>query len=138
MNNVILQNINAVVKKDDILYHLGDFCLGNKDIIKHFVDKIICKRNFIILGNHDRYKPTDYMNLGFEWATRFPIIFDGFIILSHESVFLNENCQPYVSVHGHNHNSTQLKESDWSLNISCENTFYSPITLNMIKKEFKK
>jgi calcineurin-like phosphoesterase family protein len=137
MDNAIINNWNLMIKKDDIIYCLGDFCLGNKEAIQRYVSQLNGRKN-LILGNHDRYKPTEYMTFGFEWASRFPILFDNFMILSHEPVFLNKNCQPYINVHGHTHDSTPFKESGWALNISCEHTFYAPISYDMIKKEFAK
>jgi calcineurin-like phosphoesterase family protein len=55
MNQSIVYNINSVVKKDDILIHLGDWSFGGFENIKKFHDSLICKNIHLILGNHDHH-----------------------------------------------------------------------------------
>jgi calcineurin-like phosphoesterase family protein len=131
MDDQLLKNINYWVEKDDILYHLGDFALGNKEKIAAYLSRIVCKRNFLILGNHDRYKPTDYMELGFEWATRFPIIYNKFFILSHEPVFLEQN-SPYINCYGHIHQNEYQSPSMNYFNCCVERNEYLPINFKKI------
>jgi calcineurin-like phosphoesterase family protein len=59
MNDTIVNNINAVVKEDDILIHLGDWSFGGFESIKQFRDRIICKNIHLILGNHDHHIEND-------------------------------------------------------------------------------
>lgn len=58
MNAVLINNINRAVKKDDTLYHVGDFCFARKNLdkIREFRDQINCKNIILIMGNHDPYK----------------------------------------------------------------------------------
>ena len=63
MDATIINNINEVVKSDDILYHLGDFSLGNPGYIINYLERINCKKIRLILGNHDkeiRKRPQHY------------------------------------------------------------------------------
>lgn len=53
MDATLIQNINNLVKEDDILFHLGDFSFQGVDNIKHFRNLINCKTIHLILGNHD-------------------------------------------------------------------------------------
>jgi calcineurin-like phosphoesterase family protein len=53
MNNVIVENINRVVKADDTLFHLGDWSFHGNGIIHEFRNKLICKNIHLIYGNHD-------------------------------------------------------------------------------------
>lgn len=39
MNEIIISNWNNIVKKDDIVYHLGDFCLSSDDYPKNYTEK---------------------------------------------------------------------------------------------------
>ena len=55
MNDVIVNNINNLVKKDDILIHLGDWSFGGFEKIVEFYDRVICKNIHLILGNHDHH-----------------------------------------------------------------------------------
>ena len=40
MNEKLIENWNNTVKKDDVVYMLGDFCMGNKEEIKKFTEKL--------------------------------------------------------------------------------------------------
>lgn len=52
MNQALIANINARVKPDDTLYHLGDFAFrGTKPA--YYRNQIRCRRLILILGNHD-------------------------------------------------------------------------------------
>jgi calcineurin-like phosphoesterase family protein len=55
MNKTILDNINEVVKQDDTLYILGDFCFKGKKPLDYRL-RINCLDVHLILGNHDRRK----------------------------------------------------------------------------------
>lgn len=55
MNDTIVNNINAVVDTDDILFHLGDWSFGGFEYIRQFRERINCKNIHLILGNHDHH-----------------------------------------------------------------------------------
>jgi len=137
MNYKIIQNWNSVVQHDDIVYHLGDFALGNKEKIKNIAYQLN-GRKFLICGNHDAFRATEYMELGFEWATRHPMIYNNYMILSHEPVFLEHNsCR--CNIHGHLHINNYRSGPDDTkknlyFNVSIEQIKYKPISLNEIEK----
>lgn len=51
-NEVIITNWNNVVRKDDIIFHLGDFCLGGSAEWSKILDRLNGKI-YLILSNHD-------------------------------------------------------------------------------------
>lgn len=53
MNEKLIRNWNEVVGKDDIVYHLGDFCFKGSSICKEFESKLNGKVVHI-QGNHDK------------------------------------------------------------------------------------
>lgn len=55
MNQTIVDNINNVVKENDILYHMGDWSFGGIEKIEEFRKQLRCKNIIIILGNHDHH-----------------------------------------------------------------------------------
>lgn len=130
MNERILDNVNSVVGKDDKLFDLGDFCFGTLKEIRGFVSRYKCKNVSLILGNHDRFKPSQYMDAGFTFASRFPIIYHEFLILSHSPVFIGPG--PYFNLHGHTHQNQFDLASKTHLNLCVENWNYTPISLSMI------
>lgn len=61
MNKRIIDTTNEYVKKKDLFIYLGDFLynkrLSNKqyvEIVKFYLDQLICKNIIFICGNHDR------------------------------------------------------------------------------------
>lgn len=53
MNETIINSWNSVVKNDDTVYHLGDFCLSSDDEIKSIFN-MLNGNKILIRGNHDR------------------------------------------------------------------------------------
>lgn len=52
MNEALIENWNTVVKPDDTVFHLGDFCLGGAAEWTKILDRLNGKI-YLILGNHD-------------------------------------------------------------------------------------
>ena len=53
MNKTIVNNINSLVRADDILICLGDWSFGGFENIPKFRNELLCKNIYLILGNHD-------------------------------------------------------------------------------------
>ena len=49
----IIANWNEVIGEDDIIFHLGDFCLGGAAEWTRLLDRLNGKI-YLIMGNHDR------------------------------------------------------------------------------------
>lgn len=132
MEKALIKNWNSVVKADDIVYCLGDFALCGVDKKKELVEKLNGRKH-LIMGNHDSGSPARYREFGFEEVSKHPIIIDGFFILSHEPVFLNEH-MPYVNIHGHLHD--KCYEGNQHINVSVERINYTPADFDVIKNKF--
>jgi calcineurin-like phosphoesterase family protein len=84
MNTTILNNINAVVKTDDILYVLGDCFFDTSKIeAQYFLNMIKCKNIILIKGNHCR-DPNYMMTLGFS-----AVVQEAKILIAKEMVTLS-------------------------------------------------
>lgn len=59
MNQTIINNYNSVVKPDDIVFILGDFCFDQKTQWTKFLNMLNGKK-YLILGNHDKLKAIPY------------------------------------------------------------------------------
>ena len=65
MNEKMIEMHNALVKPEDTVYHLGDFCWPNKHQgVKYWLEKLNGKFYFI-RGNHDHF---DYMGHRVAWV----------------------------------------------------------------------
>ena len=54
MDDVIAERVNTCVKPNDILYFLGDFCMGREEQVIAYRKRLACKTIHFIEGNHDK------------------------------------------------------------------------------------
>jgi calcineurin-like phosphoesterase family protein len=137
MNYTMIKNWNHVVKKDDIIYHLGDFVDDDFSQLEHIKEfkAQLNGRISIILGNHDRYVSySKWFDFGFDRVYDQPIVIDGFIMLSHEPLFLNDlansNAKAYLNIHGHVHGNVYFNSH--YVNVCAERINYSPVNLDKL------
>jgi calcineurin-like phosphoesterase family protein len=43
-----------MVRQSDVLYFLGDFCMGGPEQARRYRDRIVCRHIHVVEGNHDR------------------------------------------------------------------------------------
>jgi len=70
MDEAIISNINKIVGKDDVLWHLGDFCFGSKNnyyqVARNYRDRIKCHTINFVFGNHDHRNIRDLFNESYD------------------------------------------------------------------------
>jgi calcineurin-like phosphoesterase family protein len=114
MNSTIVNNINAVVKQDDIVICLGDWSFGGFESIKEFWDQIICKNIHLILGNHDHHienNREDCQNL-FLSVSHYNTLKLGdytFRLMHYPISSWDGLNKGYMHLHGHCHLPTELR-----------------------------
>lgn len=64
MNQALITNWNAVVAPGDSVWHIGDVVFGKLDYLKE-VRAQLNGTIHLILGNHDRLRPRQYLEAGF-------------------------------------------------------------------------
>ncbi|MDY3801066.1 MAG: metallophosphoesterase [Bacilli bacterium] len=131
MNEVIINNWNSVVSKDDIIYHIGDYGFGTKDELKEIFDKLNGKK-YLIMGNHDlRVGKRYFLELGFIEVYKKKCEFDKYIF-THRPIEVNENI---INVYGHIHNNPiDEKYNDKNhMCVSLDKTKFKPVLLTTIE-----
>lgn len=65
MERTIVNNINKVVRPDDVLILGGDICLGKKEAWIRFLSSLHTKNVILVKGNHDTWQniPKDMLTL---------------------------------------------------------------------------
>jgi len=127
MDKTMIKNWNETVSNKDIVIHLGDFGLGNKEYIASIISQLNGKK-ILIMGNHDNWTESFYREAGFHTVSRFPIVYDGFYIMSHAPLVLSETT-PYFNCYGHIHNDNRYIDNATSKCFSVERTGYRPVLL---------
>lgn len=54
MDDAIAERTNACVKPTDVLYFLGDFCLGRAEEVISYRKRLACRTIHFVEGNHDK------------------------------------------------------------------------------------
>lgn len=146
MDTTMLNNINEVVKEDDVLWHLGDFAYGRDATINHIKwtrRQIRCKNIHLIAGNHDKLifnnRPLRSLFTGLWNYYIGEIEGYNFLLLHRPPYFVpswenslyakiikkNSNT---IMLHGHTHNNHHTGPH----NICVENRNYKPVSLQEI------
>ena len=106
MDFELIRRWNDTVSNEDTVYVLGDFGADGYEA------EVLSKLNgtkLLVKGNHDGKSNEEYRQSGFKEVYDHPIIIDGFWILSHDLLYVNEN-MPYANLFGHVHNSPIIKD----------------------------
>ncbi len=134
MNTCLLANINKRVLEDDILYVLGDvaFKISQITTIEVFLKKINCRRKILILGNHDKFKPFEYVDIGFE-SVHTSLEIDNYILIHDPAIAGCLTERNFICGHVHK----LFKKLNNCLNVSCCMWDYQPISLKTIDAIFE-
>lgn len=107
MNYILVENINATVREDDILFHLGDWSFGGIENIRKFRSRLLVNTIYLIAGNHDKHiKTKSELSELFNIVSSYEEIVIGkqLIVLSHYPMCSwNEASKGSWMLHGHCH-----------------------------------
>ena len=132
-NEMIINHINSVVAPEDTLYILGDFVFGGTDVTVHLLKRINGYK-ILVLGNHDHFKVTQGLKMGFDEVYDHPIYLPeghGKVLLSHYPL-KEAYDNPYIvyNLHGHLHDSYLDLPNYYNMNIAL--TGYYPVNLETL------
>lgn len=82
----------------------------------------------LIRGNHDNWSDEFYREAGFHYVSRYPIVWNGFYLLSHAPLQLSETT-PYFNYYGHVHDDVKYVDTATSKCVCVERTGYRPLFL---------
>ena len=137
MNNILIQKWNKVVQDGDIVWHLGDFALGDKTKIPEIVQQLH-GNIYLVKGNHDNRSNQFYRDCGFKEVYNLPVVLDEFIVLSHAPMpFVPSSTM--VNLYGHVHDSPMFPT--WGVQCACmcvERHNYIPVNMEVIREHFTK
>lgn len=121
----LIKRWNNKVMLGDVVYHLGDFCFGRKNLD---VAAQLNGKKRLILGNHDVYDVADY-RLYFEKV--YGVLFYKKFLLSH--IPCVDSYRYELNIHGHLHSKKLTVENRHKyFNVSCEEINLAPISLDEI------
>lgn len=131
MDEALIQKWNGAVGEEDLVYLLGDFSVPGRE--QEFLNRLQGKK-ILVKGNHDLLSNEEYRRMGFAEVYDLPVILDGFWILSHEPLYVNEN-MPYANLFGHVHASPLYRTfSSHHYCVSAERLGFVPITFQEVRR----
>lgn len=149
-DQLILEQWRAYVPDDATVLHLGDICWKSNGWFKHTVaPRLTGARKLLILGNHDKGRPSFYRDCGFKIVRPFQIDFKGQIVSFDHYQAGGDLHNNEWRLHGHIHNNGYYDagrdpESGDRLphvlvpflrnhiNLSVEQTRYRPVNLKLL------
>lgn len=127
MDEAMIKNWNETVTNKDVVLHLGDVGLGNKEYVAGIIKRLNGKK-ILIMGNHDNWTEQFYRDAGFHTVSRFPILYNDFFLMSHAPLQLSETT-PYFNFYGHVHNDEKYVDNATSKCVSVERIGYRPFLM---------
>lgn len=146
-NEILVENHNKIVKRDDEVYHLGDVCLGDdKKNIEYL--KRLHGRIHIILGNHDSDKR---MELYKECPNVVDVVFADRIRVGKQTIFLSHSLsetyiigkkleRTMINLFGHTHqvDSPFVDGIPYAYNVGVDCHENKPVSIEQVLSDIRK
>ena len=133
MNSRLVSNWNRIVRKNDVVYFLGDLAMKRPGKGTDYWYRRLNGRIKFIQGNHDRsrrIKMYRTKKLTYQGET---------FLLIHDPAHIPKSWKGWV-IHGHKHNNRGAKlvnkERKW-INASIELTNYRPINIATLRQKMR-
>jgi calcineurin-like phosphoesterase family protein len=137
MDAAIAERCNAVVKPDDVLYVLGDFCMGVTDRLesaRRYRAALACREVHFVWGNHDPQGDDDFASL-FTTAEHLRHVRLGGrrITLCHYAMRAwDKSHHGSWQLYGHTHGQLPEMPEMWNFDVGVDCWNFYPISLEQI------
>lgn len=146
MDEAIVTNWNSVVRKGDLVYHLGDVCFLKPDRARSLLDRL-SGQIFLVKGNHDREQVLKACASRFVWvrdyheltvsASRGPFltIGDQKIVLCHFPFMTwNKSHRGSWHLHGHCHGNLPDDPGALRIDVGVDCHGFMPVSLDRVRE----
>lgn len=138
MNSTIVDRINSKVGQNDTFILLGDIAFGGFENIGIFLDRLVCKNIYLILGNHDQHIKNDrgYIKSRFMTVSNYAELnIDGanFVLSHYPFASWHGLNKGVIHLHGHVHLSPKNKWGNGKkLDVGLDGNNYYPYSITEI------
>lgn len=136
MNDELVRRWNCKIKTKDTVYHLGDFSMGDKDMVSAMVSRLNGYK-ILVLGNHDRKSISWWERVGFDEVYKSPLTVDDYIFSHYPLPQSQTMFSRKVNVHGHLH-SRFIRTDNKHVCVCVDYTDFFPISFSSLPKLHKK
>lgn len=127
MDRAILDRLNASVKVNDVLYFLGDFCMGSQARVIAYRRRIRCEEILTVPGNHDRQARK--LKEEFHWLDNLvEVSIHGHpIVLCHYALRVwNQSNRGSWHLYGHSHGRLPEMPASLSMDVGVDTHDFRP------------
>lgn len=135
MGEALLDNFNNVLKKDDILYNLGDIGWSTYDFNSWF-DRLNTKNVQFIRGNHDKRKPFEYKRFTWVGDIKYLTLDEYSLTLCHYPMKTWKN-KNHGAIHLFGHCHGNCPDYDRSMDVGVDPNKYLPVNWEDVATKFK-
>lgn len=143
-NEDIVNNWNETISKQDVILHLGDLTMTNKETTLEWTSQLK-GRKYLVRGNHDGSSDTWFKDCGFEIIPacykKFKDKYDNpyHVLFTHEPVITLPD--EWFNIHGHLHGNNHRSESELTTerhyDVGVDAHSLTPVKLTTILEVFK-
>jgi len=133
MEQVMIARYRDVVKDDDTVYFLGDLTIKgsqHRGYLEHVVGQLPGTK-ILILGNHDKFDPFVYEEIGFR-SVHTALEVEEFILVHDPAKSVTDSSKLWLVGHIH----TLFKKQKNCLNVGVDQWEFYPISLEEVRREF--
>jgi len=137
MTNFIIARYREVVKPEDTVYFLGDLTIRGPQYranLEYVVDQLP-GRKILILGNHDKFNPFTYVDVGFE-SVHTSLDIGDYLLVHDPAIATGHNDRKWLC--GHVHTVFKMAKHRTVLNIGVDQWGFFPVNEEDVKMEFAK
>lgn len=145
MDDGLIKSWNDSISKDDVVYHLGDFCFGGPDDAIKYLDRLNFKKFNFIYGNHDRAmedlqgRSESYPDVTFLGNMQEIKVQGQTIVLNHYAMRVwNRSHYGSWHVYGHSHGSLCDDPHSLSFDVGVDCNNYQPVSFEQVAERMKK
>ncbi len=147
MDSYLINETNKIVREEDILWFLGDFCFASKynyfEVARSYRSRINCKNVFCLWGNHDRKEIASLFSVAKDYAE---INWQGqmIVMFHYAQAVWNKSHRSSWSLHGHSHSTAEpwldkMMPNRRSIDVGVDNAAkvlgaYRPFSFKEIEK----
>ena len=134
MDAEILDNLNSRVQQNDILYFLGDFCMGGPSQAARYRDRVVCRHIHVIEGNHDRalrrlansFSSTNQL-------AQIRIDGQGIVLCHYAMRVWQHSSRGAWHLYGHSHGNLKDNQASLSMDVGVDTHQFMPWHIDEIK-----
>lgn len=145
MDAAIIANWNAVIGPNDMVYHLGDFCFGNRDFVFDSLFSRLSGNICFIKGNHDKLTWNNKHRFhSYADSYKEIVVNNKSITLSHYPILTwNKKHHGAIMLHGHSHYNIAATRKDGIslgkiLDVGVDGNDFKPYHIDEILKIMEK